>query len=58
MNNIVDVTFYQFAEMNLQKNEIKKIDDVWQKVKECYQSVQVPFAQEDTDHDKGIGMKY
>ena len=29
--------------------ESKKIDDVWQKVKECYQTVQVPFAQEDID---------
>ena len=31
--------------IEFKKNE--KIDDVWQKVKECYEPVQVPFSQED-----------
>ena len=38
------------------KNE--KIDDVWQKVKECYDSVQVPFAQEDIHGAHTIEMEY
>ena len=38
------------------KNE--KIDDLRQKVKECYESVQVPFAQEDIDRAHRIGMEY
>ena len=37
------------------KNE--KID-VWKKVKECYESVQVPFAHEDIDRAHRIGMEY
>ena len=36
----------------------KKIDDVWQKVKECYDSVQVPFAREDIDCARRTGMEY
>ena len=56
MNNTVDVTIYGFMELNLKKNE--KIDDAWRKVKECYESVQVPFAQEDIDCAHGIGMEY
>ena len=39
------------------KKKMKKIGDVWQKVKECYESVQVPFAQEDIDHVHRIGME-
>ena len=38
------------------KNEKK--DDVWQKAKECYKSVQVPFAQEDINRADRIGMEY
>ena len=38
------------------KNE--KIDDVSQKVKECYESVQVSFAQEDIDRAHRMGMEY
>ena len=56
MNNIVDVTVYESMELNLKKNE--KIGDVWQKVKESYESVQVPFAQEDVDRAYRIGMEY
>ena len=56
MNNIVDVTVYGFMELNLKKNE--KIDDLRQKVKERYESVQVPFAQEDIDRAHRIGMEY
>ena len=56
MNNIVDVTVYESMEVNLKKNE--KIGDVWQKVKESYESVQVPFAQEDVDRAYRIGMEY
>ena len=56
MNNIVDVTAYGFMESNLKKNE--KIDDVWQKVKECYESVQEPFAQEDIDRAHRIETEY
>ena len=55
-NNIVDVTVYRFVEFNLKK--IEKIDDVWQKVKECYEVVQVPFAHEDIDCPHRIGMEY
>ena len=32
--------------------------DVWQKVKECCESVQVPFTQEDIDRAHRIGMEY
>ena len=39
------------------KKKMKKIGDVWQKVKECYESVQVPFAQEDIHHVHRIGME-
>ena len=38
------------------KNEKK--DDVWQKAKECYKSVQVPFVQEDINCADRIGMEY
>ena len=31
---------------------------MWQKVKECYESVQVPYAQEDIDRAHTIGMEY
>ena len=31
---------------------------MWQKLKEFYESVQVPFAQEDVDHAHRIGMEY
>ena len=54
MNHIVDVTVYRLGELNLKK----KIDDVWQKVKECYDSVQVPFAREDIDCARRTGMEY
>ena len=57
MNNIVDVTVYGFMELILKKKK-EKIDDEWQKVKECYESVQVPFAQEDITHAHRIGMEY
>ena len=40
------------------KKKNEKIDYVWQKVKECYKSVQVPFAQEDIDRAHRIGMEY
>ena len=36
----------------------EKIDDVWKKVKDCYESVQVPFAQEDIDRAHRNGMEY
>ena len=36
------------------KNE--KIDDVWQKVTDCYEPVQVSFAQEDIDCAHRIGL--
>ena len=36
----------------------EKIDDMWQKVKECYESIQVPFAQEDISRIHRIGMEY
>ena len=55
MNNLVDVTVYRFMELNLKKNE--KIN-MWQKVKECYESVQVPFSQKDIDRAHRIGMEY
>ena len=35
MNNVVDVTIYGFMESNLIKKK-EKIDDVFEKVKECY----------------------
>ena len=57
MNSIVDLTVYRFMELNLKKKN-EKIDYVWQKVKECYKSVQVPFAQEDIDRAHRIGMEY
>ena len=57
MNNIVDVTVYGFMESNLKKKK-EKIDNVQQKVKECYESVQLPFAQEDIDRAHRIGMEY
>ena len=56
MSNIFDVTVYGFMESSLKK--WKNIDDVYQKVKECYESVQVPFAQEDIDRAHRIGMEY
>ena len=56
INNIIDVTAYGFMQLNLKKNE--KIDDVWRKVKECYESVQVPFALEDINRADRIGMVY
>ena len=31
---------------------------MWQKVKECYELVQVPFAQKDINHAHRIGMEY
>ena len=31
---------------------------MWQKLKEFYESVQVPFAQEVVDHAHRIGMEY
>ena len=31
---------------------------MWQKVKECYESVQVPFAQKDVNCTHRIGMEY
>ena len=31
---------------------------MWQKVKECYELVQVPFSQEDIDRAYRIGMEY
>ena len=31
---------------------------MWQKVKECYESVQVPFAQEDIDRAHRIEIEY
>ena len=31
---------------------------MWKKVKECYESVQVPFAHEDIDRAHRIGMEY
>ena len=42
--------------INSKNNE--KTDDVWQKVKECYELVQVPFAQEDIDCAHRTGMGY
>ena len=42
--------------LNLEKKE--KVDNVWQKVKECYESVQLPFTQEDVDDAHRIGMEY
>ena len=56
MNNIVDVTVYGFMELNLKK--MKKIDDVWQKVKKCYELLQVPCAQEGIDRAHRIGMEH
>ena len=56
MNNIVDVTVYGFMELNLKENE--KIDDVWQKVKERYESVQVPFSHKDINRAHRVGMEY
>ena len=43
-------------ELSLKKSH--KIDVVWEKVKECYNSVQVPLAQEDIDPAHRIGMEY
>ena len=42
--------------LNLKKN--KKLDDVWEKVKECYESMQWLFAKEDIDLAHRIRMKY
>ena len=42
----------------IESKKIKKMGEVWQKVKECYQLVQVPFAQEDIDRAHRIGMEY
>ena len=56
MSTIVDIAVYGFMELNQKKNEKK--DDVWQKAKECYKSVQVPFAQEDINRADRIGMEY
>ena len=57
MNNIVDIAVYGFMELNRKKKNKKK-DDVWQKAKECYKSVQVPFTQEDINRADRIGMEY
>ena len=54
MNNIVDIAVYGFMELNRKKMK----DDVWQKAKECYKSVQVPFTQEDINRADRIGMEY
>ena len=53
MNNIVDVTVYRFIESKKMKKQM-----MWQKVKECYELVQVPFAQKDINHAHRIGMEY
>ena len=54
MNSIVNCL--RIHGIEFEKNE--KIDDVWQKVKECYKSVQVPFTQEDIDRAHRIEMEY
>ena len=42
----------------IESKKMKKMGDVWQKVKECCESVQVPFTQEDIDRAHRIGMEY
>ena len=42
----------------IESTKHEKIDDVWKKVKDCYESVQVPFAQEDIDRAHRIGTEY
>ena len=56
MSNIVHVTVYKFMKLNLKKD--KKLDDVLQKVRKCYESVQVPFLENNIDRVDRIEMKY
>ena len=56
MSNIVHVTVYGFMKLNLKKD--KKLDDDLQKVRKCYESVQMPFLENNIDRVDRIEVKY
>ena len=56
MSNIVHVTVYGFMKLNLKKD--KKLDDDLQKVGKCYESVQMPFLENNIDRVDRIEVKY